>query len=82
MGSPTVAAAAAGCLPGQPNYVGDWAHNGVRISLVKTGDSTTCSHSVILQMVDDPRFHSNPWVDSLAVVVMVSATRSPTVSYQ
>lgn len=53
-------------------YAGDWARKGVRVSLIKTGDSTTCSRYVTLEMVDEERFHSNPYADQLAIIVNVS----------
>lgn len=71
----TAACTAAGCGAGQPSYVGDWAREGVRVSLVKTGGTAPgCSRYVELEMVDELRFHSNPWVESLAVIVNVSRT--------
>jgi hypothetical protein len=68
------AVAFAGCLAGQPSYAGDWARDGVRVSMVKTGDDNSCSRYVTLEMVDELRFHSNPWVESLAIIVNVSGS--------
>lgn len=68
------AVAFAGCLAGQPSYAGDWAREGVRVSMVKTGDDNSCSRYVTLEMVDELRFHSNPWVESLAIIVNVSGS--------
>jgi hypothetical protein len=65
----------AGCLAGQPSYAGDWAREGVRVSMVKTGDDNSCSRYVTLEMVDELRFHSNPWVESLAIIVNVSGCK-------
>lgn len=70
----TATCVAAGCGAGQPSYAGDWAREGVRVSLIKTGGDTSCSRYVELEMVDDLRFHSNPWVESLAVIVNVSGS--------
>lgn len=53
-------------------YAGDWARNGVKVSLVKIGDSDTCSRYVTLEMADEARFHSNPYADQLAIIVNVS----------
>lgn len=58
-----------GCAPGQPMYAGDWAREGVRISLVKTGTDASCSRYVTLEMVDEDRYARNPYAESLAVIV-------------
>lgn len=58
---------------GEEFYAGDWARKGVRISMAKTGNDNACGRYVTLEMVDEPRFHSNPYAESLAVIVNVSA---------
>jgi len=57
-------------------YAGDWAQKGVRISLVKTGNNNACSRYVTLEMVDEERFHSNPFANELAIIVNVSCLDS------
>jgi hypothetical protein len=41
------------------------------VTLQKLGDNITCSRNIILDMADDPRFHSNPYVDELVMFQQV-----------
>lgn len=63
-------------------YAGDWARKGVRISLVKTGNDTSCSRYVTLEMVDEDRYARNPYAESIAIIANFPPAPALVVPYE